>query len=134
MTMDRDEPVYAIGVVERMVGLHAQTLRNYERWGLIKPYRSGGRVRLYSQSDLERIKKIKEWIDVFGLNVAGVEVMVRLQSRIHELETQVQRLTIEVVTLKSGPRQLPGSVAGQSASADAPGSPHARRVRVKVRG
>ncbi len=107
MTMNRDEPVYAISVVERMVGLHAQTLRNYERWGLIKPFRSGGRIRLYSQNDLDRVRKIREWIEVFGLNVAGVEVMVKLQSRIAELETQVHQLTIEVVTLKSGPLSLP---------------------------
>ena len=111
MTLDRDEPVYAIGVVERIVGLHAQTLRNYEKWGLIKPHRSGGRARLYSQNDIERIKKIKEWIAVFGLNVAGVEVMVKLQTRISELEIQVHRMTIEIVSLRSGPRSLPPEYA-----------------------
>jgi MerR family transcriptional regulator/heat shock protein HspR len=108
MTIGPDEPVYAIGVVERMVGLHAQTLRNYERWGLVKPQRSKGRVRLYSQSDLERIRKIKEWIEVIGLNVAGVEVMLKLQVRIAELESQVERLKIEMVYIKSGVKSLPG--------------------------
>jgi len=108
VTLDKDEPVYAIGVVARMVGLHAQTLRNYERWGFLKPQRMGGRVRLYSQRDVERIKQVNDWMEGLGINVAGVEVMTRLRVRISELEGQVARLTIEVVNLKGGPRLLPG--------------------------
>lgn len=107
MTLDRDEPVYAIGVVARMVGLHAQTLRNYERWGFLKPQRTGGRVRLYSRRDVERIKQVNEWMEDLGINVAGVEVMTRLRVRILELEGQVARLTIELVNLRGGPRLLP---------------------------
>jgi MerR family transcriptional regulator/heat shock protein HspR len=91
-----------------MVGLHAQTLRNYERWGFLKPQRMGGRVRLYSQRDVERIKQVSEWMENLGINVAGVEVMTRLRVRILELEGQVAQLTIEVVNLKGGPRLLPG--------------------------
>lgn len=110
MTLDREEPVYTIGVVARMVGLHAQTLRNYERWGFLKPHRMGGRVRLFSQSDVERINQVNKWMKDLGINVAGVDVMTRLRVRISELEGQVARLTIEVVNLKGGPRPLPGPV------------------------
>lgn len=107
MTIDRDEPVYAIGVVARMVGLHAQTLRNYERWGLITPSRPRGRVRLYSQRDVERIRQIGRWMDDLGINVAGVEVMTMLLARISELEARLQRLTMEVIKLRQGPLALP---------------------------
>ncbi len=126
MTVRRDEPVYAIGVVARMVGLHAQTLRNYERWGLVLPHRPGGRVRLYSQVDVERIRQINEWMADLGINVAGVEVMTRLLVRITELEGQVAHLTVQVITLREGPRSLPGRVEAQPAPA---GPRQSRRAR-----
>lgn len=129
MTLDPREPVYSIGVVVRMVSLHAQTLRNYERWGLIKPGRMGGRVRLYSQADVERILEIKTGIETLGLNVAGVEVMIKLKTRIMELQDQVERLTVEVVTLRSGPRSLPGSVAGAPRRAASPRPPPVAKLR-----
>ena len=129
MTLDPREPVYSIGVVVRMVSLHPQTLRNYERWGLIKPGRMGGRVRLYSQTDVERIREIKTGIETLGLNVAGVEVMLKLKVQIVELQTQVERLTVEVVTLRSGPRSLPGSVEGAPDGAGAPRPPPGAKRR-----
>ncbi|GEM_PF-428702 len=113
MTFNRDEPVYAIGVVARMVHLHAQTLRNYERWGLVEPQRPRGRVRLYSQKDVERIRQVNEWMEGLGINVAGVEVMTTLLGRIAALESQVTQLTVEVVRLREGPRSLPGEIAPQ---------------------
>ena len=73
--------------LRRGVGVHQQTLRNYERWGLVVPRRSKGGTRYYSSRDIERIEKIREWIDVLGINRAGVEVMTRLLRRITELET-----------------------------------------------
>ncbi|MEX0763385.1 MAG: MerR family transcriptional regulator [Dehalococcoidia bacterium] len=108
MALDRKEPVYAIGVVARMVGVHQQTLRNYERWGLVIPCRSSGGFRLYSQEDLDRIQQIREWVDDLGINLAGVEVMTRLLGRIRELEGQVNTLTAEVVRLRDGSLRLPG--------------------------
>ncbi len=108
MALDRKEPVYAIGVVARMVGVHQQTLRNYERWGLVIPCRSSGGSRLYSQEDLDRIQQIREWVDDLGINLAGVEVMTRLLSRIRELEGQLDDLTAEVVRLRDGSPRLPG--------------------------
>ena len=130
MTLGRDEPVYAIGVVVKMVRLHAQTLRNYERWGLIKPVRPSGRVRLYSQRDVERITQIKSWMDDLGVNVAGVEVMMKLRERIAELEGQVTQITIELVRLRDGgPRSLPGRAQPSRQAAGPTGRAGIRRPR-----
>jgi len=106
MSFGRDEPVFAIGIVARRIGVHQQTLRNYERWGLVIPRRSGGGTRYYSMLDIERIQKIREWIDVLGINRAGVEVMTRLLRRIAELEKEVEGLRLELVKERNGPRQI----------------------------
>jgi len=98
MTMRQDEPVYAIGVVARIVGVHQQTLRNYERWGLVVPQRTAGGVRLYSHREVARIKQIREWVDDLGINLAGVEVITRLLARINELEEKIETLALELVT------------------------------------
>ena len=108
MTIGRDEPVYAIGVVARMIGIHQQTLRNYERWGLVIPGRSRGRVRMYSQIDVERIMQITEWKNNLGLNLAGVEVMTKLLERIGKLEQQITDLTVEMIRMRDSGRTLPG--------------------------
>ncbi len=92
MSYGRDEPLFAIGVVARVVGAHQHTLRNYEQWGFITPRRSERGTRYYSFADIERIRKIKEWIDTLGLNRAGVEVMIRLVHRIEELEETIAAL------------------------------------------
>jgi MerR family transcriptional regulator/heat shock protein HspR len=114
MSFGRDEPLFAIGIVARRVGVHQQTLRNYERWGLVVPNRSGGGTRYYSVKDIERIEKIREWIDVLGINRAGVEVMTRLLRRISELEQEVRDLKIDAVKSKLGPDQLPQGRAGDA--------------------
>ena len=97
----RDEPCFVISVAARMVGVHAQTLRYYERVGIIWPSRTGGRQRLYSMADLERIRRVKALIDDMGLNLAGAEVALKLMSRIQELESEVTRLNGEVDRLRS---------------------------------
>ena len=106
MSFGRDEPVFAIGIVARRVGVHQQTLRNYERWGLVVPMRSGGGTRYYSIRDIEKIEKIREWIDVLGINRAGVEVMTRLLKRIADLEQEVRELKVQLVKDRLGPEQL----------------------------
>jgi MerR family transcriptional regulator/heat shock protein HspR len=106
MSFGRDEPVFAIGIVARRIGVHQQTLRNYERWGLVMPRRSGGGTRYYSVRDIEKIEKIREWIEVLGINRAGVEVMTRLLRRIAELEQEVADLKLAVIKAKSGPEPL----------------------------
>jgi MerR family transcriptional regulator/heat shock protein HspR len=97
----KDEPCFVISIAAKMVGLHAQTLRYYERVGLIWPSRSVGRQRLYSPADIERLRKIKTFTDEMGLNLAGAEVALKLVDRIEELEKEVRRLADEVTRLHS---------------------------------
>lgn len=104
MTPDNNfatEPCFVISVAARMVGLHAQTLRYYERVGLVMPSRSGGRQRLYSMADVERLRRIKTFVDELGVNLAGAEVALKLIDRITELESQVEALTNEVERLRA---------------------------------
>ena len=82
-----DEPCYVISVVARMVDLHPQTLRYYERVGLVAPARSPGNVRLYSPRDIERLRKICRLTDELGVNLAGVEVIMRLTDTIEQLQS-----------------------------------------------
>ena len=110
MTIQRDEPLFVISVAARMVGVHAQTLRYYERSGLIAPSRSAGNRRYYSERDLERIRRIKTMMGDMGMNLAGVEVVMRLTERINQLEHQLQDLTKEVQQMTT-PRQLPPALA-----------------------
>ncbi len=86
------EPVYSIRVAARLVGLHVQTLRYYERNGLVQPQRSRGNVRYYSDSDVERIQKIKSLIDELGVNLAGAEVIIRMSGRMAEMEQRIKDL------------------------------------------
>ena len=86
-----DEPCFTIGVVHQMLGLHPQTLRHYERLGLVRPQRSDGRIRMYSAKDLERIALIKRWIDEFGVNLAGVEIMLKMQESTEQLRAELER-------------------------------------------
>ena len=101
MTTERDEPLYVISVAARMIGVHAQTLRYYERAGLIEPSRSRGNRRYYSERDLERLRRIKTLMDDLGMNLAGAEVVLRLTDRINELEHQAQRLLLEIERLRA---------------------------------
>ena len=92
----KDEPCFVISVAARMVGVHAQTLRYYERVGLIWPSRTVGRQRLYSAADIERLQRIKTLTDDMGVNLAGAEVAMKLMARIEELESEVRQLTEDI--------------------------------------
>ena len=91
-----DEPCYVISVAARMVGVHAQTLRTYERIGLMDPARSRGNIRMYSPQDVQRARWIRSLIDDLGINLAGVEVIIRMKAHIDELEREAQRLNAEL--------------------------------------
>ena len=106
MNMDNNDPVFAIGIVAQMCGVHQQTLRNYERWELVVPQRSRGGTRLYSNSDVEVIQNILRWKEEFGLNIAGIEVMSKLLNRINRLEAHVTDLTVQIVKLREGQMRL----------------------------
>ena len=84
-----DQPIYVISIAARLVGMHQQTLRYYERAGLLEPKRTGGNIRMYSNSDIERIKQIQRWIDDFGVNLAGAEIMMRMSSQIRALQEEL---------------------------------------------
>lgn len=80
------EPVYLISVVADILGVHPQTLRQYEREGLIKPSRTNGKIRLYSQKDINHIKYVLTLTKEKGVNLAGVDIILQLNKRIEELE------------------------------------------------
>ncbi|MBN2305813.1 MAG: MerR family transcriptional regulator [Anaerolineae bacterium] len=93
-----DEPCYTIGVVARMVDLHPQTLRNYEQGGLVIPQRSAGNIRLYSQREVERLKKINRLTQELGVNLAGVEVILRMTDQIEMLQIKLSLLQQQLNT------------------------------------
>lgn len=102
---EHDEPCYVISVAARMVGLHAQSLRHYERMGLVRPSRSRGRQRLYSQSDVARLRHIQRLINDLGVNLAGVEVVLHMNERMRQMESEMQRLRQELQSYRD--RMLP---------------------------
>ena len=79
------EPVYTMAVAARLTGMHPQTLRKYERAGLIKPARQGGNQRLYSRADIERLRRIQYLVEERGLNNAGVELTLAVSDRLDAL-------------------------------------------------
>ncbi|MFW0859085.1 MAG: MerR family transcriptional regulator [Dehalococcoidia bacterium] len=90
------EPRYVINVAARIVGVHTHTLRYYERLGIVQPKRSPGNQRLYSAMDIERVQQIRTLADNLGVNLAGVEVVLRLTRRIAEMEKQMQEMESEI--------------------------------------
>jgi MerR family transcriptional regulator/heat shock protein HspR len=90
--IDNDEPCYVISVAAKMVGMHQQTLRYYERAGVIEPARSRGKIRLYSQSDIARLRQIQRLINDLGVNLAGAEVILKMRDRIEQMETELADL------------------------------------------
>ena len=96
MDVDDTEPRYVISIAARMVGVHTYTLRYYERVGIIEPSRSRGNIRLYSESDIARLRRVKTLMDDMGVNLAGVEVIIRIMQQMLELQNQVQELESEL--------------------------------------
>ena len=103
-----EEPAYVISIAARMVGMHAQTLRYYERVGLVSPSRTQGNIRLYSHRDVERLRQIQRLVNDLGLNLAGVDVILRMSERIAALEDENKGLHNELQRLRD--RRLPAPV------------------------
>ena len=99
-----DEPVFIISVAARMLGVRTQTLRYYERLGLVEPARSRGNQRVYSRRDIEKVQRIRRMMDDLGVNLAGVEVLIRLLDRLQAAEAEIERLTAENRRLRRRPR------------------------------
>jgi MerR family transcriptional regulator/heat shock protein HspR len=91
-----DRPRYMISVAAELVGMHPQTLRIYESKGLIRPKRTAGNTRLYSDADLERLRLIQQLTNELGLNLAGVEHVIRLQDELLRLRTRLDRMEREM--------------------------------------
>ncbi len=87
-----ERPRYMISVAADLVGMHPQTLRIYEQKGLVRPKRTPGNTRLYSERDLERLRLIQRLTNELGLNLAGVETVLRMQDEIDRLRRQIDRL------------------------------------------
>ena len=117
-----DRPVYTIRIAAQLVGVHQQTLRTYEREGLIVPARSAGRQRLYSQADIERLLLIRRLIDELGVNLAGADIILRLRREIDELQLENRQLKRQLQRLRD--QQLPAVQAQPPAQ-----RPHHRAQR-----
>ena len=94
--LDEKEPRYVISIAARMVGVRTHTLRYYEKVGIVGPSRSRGNIRLYSEKDITQLRRVKTLMDDLGVNLAGVEVIMRMMQRMLELQGQVQELEDEL--------------------------------------
>jgi MerR family transcriptional regulator, heat shock protein HspR len=90
-----DRPRYMISIAAELVGMHPQTLRIYENKGLVRPKRTRGNTRLYSDADLERLRLIQRLTTQLGLNLAGVEVVLRLEDELRKAHVRIERLQRE---------------------------------------
>jgi MerR family transcriptional regulator, heat shock protein HspR len=91
-----ERPRYMISVAADLVGMHPQTLRIYESKGLIRPRRTAGNTRLYSEADLERLRLIQRLTNELGLNLAGVEHVLRLQDELVRMRRRLDRMEREM--------------------------------------
>jgi MerR family transcriptional regulator, heat shock protein HspR len=87
-----DRPMFMISVAAELVGMHPQTLRIYETKGLVRPQRTPGGTRLYSEADIERLRVVQRLTSELGLNLAGVELVLRLEDELRRAHAQVERL------------------------------------------
>jgi MerR family transcriptional regulator/heat shock protein HspR len=91
---DRCEPCYVISVVARLVNMHPQTLRYYEKLGLIQPSRTDGRIRLFSAEDVERLQKIQE-LQEAGVNPTGIKLILELSAQVESLQAELEKLRMK---------------------------------------
>ena len=100
MNSEENEPRYGISIAARMIGVQTHTLRYYERVGIIEPHRSRGNIRLYSDSDIARIHRAKTLMDDLGVNLAGIEVILRMLEHMAELQNRLEELKAELESLR----------------------------------
>jgi MerR family transcriptional regulator, heat shock protein HspR len=100
MRADETDALYLISVAARIVGMHAQTLRKYERAGFLVPSRTDGRLRLYSREDLRRLRQIKRLVEDRGMNLAGVEMALEATDDLRRLAHDVDAAS-DPATLRS---------------------------------
>ena len=91
-----DRPIYMISVAAELVGMHPQTLRMYETKGLVRPKRTPGGTRLYSEADVERLRIVQRLTTELGLNLAGAELVLRLEDELRKAHTRIERLQTQL--------------------------------------
>ncbi len=104
------EPIYVISIAARLVGMHQQSLRYYERAGLVEPKRTAGGIRMYSNDDIQRIRQAQRLIGELGVNLAGVEVVLRMSAQLQALQAEIDHLRAELDKLRS--TRLPAPYRG----------------------
>ncbi len=114
--IDLDKPLYVISVAAELVDMHPQTLRLYERKGLIEPSRSAGKTRLYSQRNIDQLREIRRLTQELGVNLAGVEEIIRLRARLDQLQNSMEG---RITNLQSQLRDHLDSLRGRQLPAPA---------------
>jgi MerR family transcriptional regulator, heat shock protein HspR len=137
----RDTGVYSIGIIARLTGLHEQTIRQYERLGLITPQRSAGGTRVFSEHDLERLNSIASMTRDLGVNLAGVEVILKMRDRHDKMLSLVRemfnlldegaRARFELLLRGDEPGLVP---LGQRGLAVAQPEPPSRKRKIEIKG
>ncbi len=100
MRQEQGEPRYVISIAAKILGIQTHTLRYYERIGVVEPSRSRGNIRLYSEKDLEQLRRVKTLIEDLGVNLAGAEVILRMAQHITALQNRIQELEAGIKELK----------------------------------
>jgi MerR family transcriptional regulator, heat shock protein HspR len=100
MKREENEPRYVISVAAKILGIQTHTLRYYERIGIVEPSRSRGNIRLYSESDLEQLRRVKTLIEDLGVNLAGAEVILRMAQQIAHLQNHILELEAVIKELR----------------------------------
>lgn len=103
---DPDARVYVISVAAELAGMHAQTLRNYDRLGLVTPHRTSGGGRRYSPRDVELLREVQRLSQDEGVNLAGIKRIIELTNHVEALQQRVTELSAEVSQLRSARRDL----------------------------
>lgn len=101
ITADRDRAVYVISVAAELAGVHPQTLRMYERKGLLQPKRTEGRARRYSDRDIDHVRLIQTLTQEYGINLAGVTMVMELTRQVEDIQTRLEEAVAEADRLRA---------------------------------
>ena len=102
MSSTDEEPRYVISVAARILGIRTHTLRYYEKIGIMEPSRTRGNIRLYSDRDIAHLRRVKSLMEELGVNLAGIEVILRMAQRMTEMQRRIDEMESELMTLRGG--------------------------------
>jgi MerR family transcriptional regulator/heat shock protein HspR len=108
-----DDPCYVISIAARLVGMHQQTLRYYEQAGLVQPKRTVGNIRMYSNRDIQKIRQAQQLIQDLGVNLAGVEIILRMGEQLRQVHEELAQTRSELARLRS--TRLPAPLGAERA-------------------